>query len=45
LQTLSLGRSQWGLDPYFDGQLDEVRIYRRALTAVEVQTLWQLTAP
>ena len=40
-----LGKSQWGVDPYFDGQLDEVRIYRRALTAVEVQTLWQLTAP
>jgi hypothetical protein len=40
-----LGKSQWGQDPYFDGQLDEVRIYRRALTAVEVQTLWQLTAP
>ena len=40
-----LGKSQFGLDPYFDGQLDEVRIYRRALSATEVQTLFQLTAP
>jgi hypothetical protein len=40
-----LGKSQWGIDPYFDGQVDEVRVYRRALTAVEIQTLWQLTAP
>ena len=38
-----LGKSQWTVDPYFDGQLDEVRVYRRALSAAEVQTLAQFT--
>jgi len=33
------------VDPYFDGQLDEVRVYRRALSAAEVQTLAQFTGP
>jgi hypothetical protein len=28
-------------DGYFDGQLDDVRIYNRALTAGEVRQLWQ----
>ena len=32
-----LGRSQYA-DPYLDGALDNVRIYRRALTASEVST-------
>jgi hypothetical protein len=40
-----LGKSQWGMDPYFDGQIDEVRVYRRALSATEVQTLAQFTGP
>ena len=40
-----LGKSPWSVDPYFDGQLDEVRIYRRALSAAEVQTLAQFTGP
>lgn len=40
-----LGLSQFAVDPHFDGQLDEVRIYRRILTAAEVQTLAQLTEP
>jgi len=40
-----LGKSPWSVDPYFDGQLDEVRVYRRALSAAEVQTLAQFTGP
>ncbi len=40
-----LGKSPWGNDPYFDGQIDEVRVYRRALSATEVQTLARFTGP
>jgi hypothetical protein len=40
-----LGKSPWGVDPYFDGQIDEVRVYRRALSATEVLTLAQFTGP
>jgi hypothetical protein len=40
-----LGKSPWSVDPYFDGQLDEVRVYRRALSAAEVQALAQFTGP
>ena len=32
-----LGRSQFPADPYFDGELDSVRIFSRALTAAEVR--------
>jgi len=39
------GKSPWTVDPYFDGQFDEIRVYRRALSAAEVQTLAQLTGP
>jgi hypothetical protein len=34
------GRSGVSGDPYLDGQLDNVRIYSRALTAGEVQALF-----
>jgi hypothetical protein len=34
------GRSEFPGDPYLDGQLDNVRIYSRALTAGEVQALY-----
>ncbi|MBN1361397.1 MAG: discoidin domain-containing protein [Sedimentisphaerales bacterium] len=34
-----IGRSQYTADPYFDGSLDEFRIYSRALTAGEIQYL------
>jgi uncharacterized protein len=37
-----LGRSQYAADPYFDGEIDELRIYGRALTAAEVTSLYQL---
>jgi hypothetical protein len=40
-----LGKSPWGVDPHFDGQIDEVRVYRRALSATEVQTLAQFAGP
>ena len=34
-----IGRSQWP-DPYLNGLVDDFRIYRRALTAAEVSTLF-----
>jgi hypothetical protein len=34
-----LGRSQFAGDPYLNGQIDNFRIYNRALSAAEVQTL------
>ena len=38
-----IGRSQFIADPYFDGQIDEFRVYNRALSATEIQTLAQFT--
>ncbi len=35
-----LGRSQDPVDPYADGQIDELRIYNRALSAAEVEQLF-----
>lgn len=40
-----LGRSQFDADPYFDGMLDEFRVYSRAFSAAEVQALYQFTGP
>ena len=34
-----IGRSQFAADPYFDGNIDDFRIYGRALSASEIQTL------
>ncbi len=34
-----LGRSKYSNDPYFNGRIDELRIYRGALSATEVQAL------
>jgi hypothetical protein len=36
-----LGRSQFAADPYFDGMLDDFRIYDRALSASDVTTLYE----
>lgn len=36
-----LGRSQYSGDSYLDGQLDQLRIYNRALSAAEVLALFQ----
>ena len=34
-----LGRSQWSVDPYLNGSLDEFQIYGRALSAAEISAL------
>jgi hypothetical protein len=34
-----LGRSQYGADAYFDGSLDDFRIYSRALTSGQIENL------
>lgn len=34
-----IGRSQHDWDPYFDGNIDEFRIYTRALSPTEIQSL------
>lgn len=38
-----LGRSEFSADPYFDGQLDDLRIYDDALTSTEITQLYQWT--
>ena len=38
-----LGKSQFSADPYFDGQIDELRVYGRALSAAEIKELYQYT--
>ena len=37
--NLFIGRSQWMVDPYFDGNIDEFRVYDRALAPAEIQVL------
>ena len=34
-----IGKSQWRGDPYFDGLIDDFRIYRGALASADTQTL------
>jgi hypothetical protein len=34
-----IGRSEFSTDPYFDGDVDEIRIYNRALAPAEIQAL------
>ena len=34
-----LGKSQWRGDAYFDGKIDDFRLYRGALTSADAQTL------
>ena len=34
-----LGRSEWPNDPYFDGSMDELRIYNRILSESEIRTI------
>jgi hypothetical protein len=34
-----IGRSQYSADPYLDGDIDEFRVYSRALSATEIQAL------
>jgi len=40
--NLQIGASQYG--EYFQGLIDEVRIYNRALTNIEIQTIYQQAA-
>jgi hypothetical protein len=35
-----LGRSEFAGDPYLNGQIDNLRVYDRALSAAEVQSLY-----
>jgi len=35
-----LGRSQFSADPYFNGELDDLRIYASALTAAQITTIY-----
>jgi hypothetical protein len=35
-----IGRSNFGWDPYLDGNIDEFRIYERALSPAEIQALY-----
>ncbi len=35
-----LGRSSSGSDPYFNGMMNNVRIFNRALSGAEIQSLW-----
>ena len=37
-----LGHSQWTQDPYFDGEIDELRIYSDVLTADQVRSVYML---
>jgi hypothetical protein len=37
-----LGRSQFTTDPYFDGTMDDFRIYKRALLQSEIVALMAL---
>jgi len=34
-----IGRSEFATNPYFDGDIDEFRVYNRALTAAEISAL------
>ncbi|MBN1854421.1 MAG: hypothetical protein JW829_16945, partial [Pirellulales bacterium] len=38
-QNNYLGKSQWSHDPFFNGRIDEFRIYNYALTAGEIKAL------
>ncbi len=38
-----IGRSQFVWDPYFDGAIDDFRVYNRALSASEITTLYAYT--
>jgi hypothetical protein len=49
-QTLGLnyafiGKSQFGVDPFIDAQIDEFRVYNRALSASEIQAVFQYAGP
>ena len=44
-QSDTIGTRLAGTDNYFDGKIDDVRIYNRALSAADVAALYAVTAP
>jgi hypothetical protein len=40
-----IGKSQFGVDPFIDAQIDEFRVYNRALSASEIQTVFRYAGP
>jgi hypothetical protein len=40
-----IGRSQFAPDPYLDGNIDDFRVYNRALSAAEIQALYAYASP
>jgi fibronectin type 3 domain-containing protein len=40
-----IGHSEWSADPYFNGTVDDFRLYSRALSATEVNALAHTLAP
>jgi hypothetical protein len=40
LPNLYIGRSQFTVDPYFDGNIDSFRIYDRALSDNEINAVY-----
>ena len=40
-----LGKSNWSSDPLFNGKMDDVRIYSRALSVTEIQMLYTEANP
>ena len=35
-----IGKSQYAIDPYMTGDIDDFRVYQRALTATEIAALY-----
>ena len=35
-----IGKSNWGSDPYYNGTVDDFRVYNRVITASEVLILY-----
>ena len=40
-----IGKCQFSHDPFFDGQIDDFRVYNRALSASEIDALSKFTGP
>jgi hypothetical protein len=45
LDDAFIGKSQFSGDPLLDAQIDEFRVYRRALSASEIEALFKNTGP
>ncbi|MGK5094520.1 LamG-like jellyroll fold domain-containing protein [Deltaproteobacteria bacterium TL4] len=40
-----IGKSNWSVDGYYSGKIDDLRIYNRALSAAEVSALYETEKP